>query len=204
MQITDGRRRRGATSRGTALESAARIARADGIEGLTFGRVASDAGMAKSSLQVLFEDREKLQLQTLDYSVEQFASRVVEAVGKSSVAQSQPLYRLCSAWFQVMSSSECPGGCLLTAALSEYRGKDGLIPVAIRAHQQRWADALRKAAEAGIVSGEIPPSSDINQLIFEIQAIQAAANVVAAANDESGLSRARKAICNIIDRVCTP
>jgi AcrR family transcriptional regulator len=196
----DGRRPRGAASREAALTSAVRIAEKEGLEGLSFGRVAGDAGMAKSSLQVLFGDRERLQLQTLAASIEAFAALVARRVTASRIPPSQPLLRLCESWFDVISNDDCTGGCLLTAALSEYRGREGAVPAAIRAGQDRWVAALRGVAAAAIRSGEIASSADIDQLVFELQAFQGAANVAAAVNDLDGLERARRASRERIER----
>jgi AcrR family transcriptional regulator len=190
----DGRRRRGAISREIALAAATRIAEAEGLEALSFGRVAAEAGMAKSSLQVLFVDREQLQLQTLASSVSAFAARVTQRLAESDIGADTPLFRLCEAWFDVVSNPDCDSGCLLTSAISDYRGRQGVIPNALRQGQQLWTEALRQAADAGIKSGELAPSTDIDQLIFELQAFQGSANIAASARDEHVLRLARHAV----------
>jgi AcrR family transcriptional regulator len=197
----DGRRRRGAASREMAMVGAIRIAETEGLEALSFGRVAAEAGMAKSSLQVLFADREQLQLHTLAASISAFGARVAQRVEQSSIDSKRPLWRLCDAWFDVVSSPDCRGGCLLTAAMSEYRGRHGAIPDALQQGQQWWAAALRRAAEAGIQTGELSPSADIDQLVFELQAFQGAANIAASTGDDRALSFARQAVRNRIQRV---
>lgn len=200
----DGRRRRGAASRETALASAVDIATKEGLEGLSFGRVAIAAGMPKSSLQVLFGDRERLQLQTLAASVEAFAARLTQSVSASSVPSSLPLLRLCEAWFDVVSAGVCSGGCLLTAAVHEYRGRDGIVPAAIRVGQERWIAALRDTAAAAVRSGEIGPSIDIDQLVFELQAFQGAGHLAAAEGNYEGIARARRAVAERIRSAGSP
>ncbi len=61
MNETDGRRARGERARAQVLEHATAIASTDGLEGLTIGRVATDAGVGKGNIQVLFGDKETLQ-----------------------------------------------------------------------------------------------------------------------------------------------
>lgn len=176
------------------MVGAIRIAEAEGLESLSFGRVAAEAGMAKSSLQVLFADREQLQLQTLAASVGAFGARVAQRVEQSDLDAKHPLWRLCQAWFDVVSSPECSGGCLLTAAMSEYRGRHGAIPEALQQGQALWAAALRRAADAAIQTGQLSPSADVDQLVFELQAFQGAANIAASNGDDRALSFARQAV----------
>jgi AcrR family transcriptional regulator len=190
----DGRRRRGAASRELALASATRIAEKEGLDSLSFGRVAAEAGMAKSSLQALFADREQLQLQTLAASIGAFGARVARKLDQSDIGPDAPLLRLCEAWFEAVSSPDCSGGCLLTSAISDYRGSRGAVPDALRQGQQLWIAALRRAVDAGIRCGELAPSTDADQLIFELQAFQGAANVAASDGDDRTLALARQAV----------
>lgn len=196
----DGRKRRGAASRETALASAIAIAEVEGLEGLSFGRVAREAAMPKSSLQVLFGDRETLQIQTLTSSVDAFASQVRAALAASRIPPSRPLARLCDAWFSTVEGGNCRGGCLLTASVTEYRGRQGAIPAAVQASQTRWSDAMHRAAADAVAAGELAPSSDLDQLVFELLAFQAAANVAAGSGDRLGLQRARDAALARIGR----
>jgi AcrR family transcriptional regulator len=192
----DGRRRRGLASRDAVIASALAIAQAEGLDALTFGRLASNASKAKSSVQVLFESREKLQIQTLSTGVDAFAASVVAAVSSSKISARRPLMRLCEAWFDVVvetSGFECGRGCLLTAALSEFRGRSGPVADAISAGQARWVEALHKAAAEAVKCGEVARDSDIDQLIFELLAFQAAADLAAASSNHASIARARRA-----------
>ena len=55
----------GATRRTEVLERAMHVASVEGLEGLTFGRLATGTGETKSALQALFGTREQLQLAIL-------------------------------------------------------------------------------------------------------------------------------------------
>ena len=90
MNETDGRRARGERARAQVLEHATAIASTDGLEGLTIGRVATDAGVGKGNIQVLFGDKETLQLATLDAGVVHYRNVVVEP----ALALESPLARL--------------------------------------------------------------------------------------------------------------
>ena len=86
MNETDGRRQRGERARAQVLEHATAIASTDGLEGLTIGRVATDAGVGKGNIQVLFGDKETLQLATLDAGVVHYRATVVEPAPNSTSA----------------------------------------------------------------------------------------------------------------------
>src|ERR1700722_3871230 len=72
----DGRRASGDRTRHPVLKQAMQIAATEGLEGLTFGGIASAAEVPKSTLQVLFKDRETLQLQTLSAAADEFAAGI--------------------------------------------------------------------------------------------------------------------------------
>ena len=77
MTKTNGRRLRGERARAEILTRSARIASIDGLEGLSIGRVAAEAGVGKGNIQVLFGDKESLQLATLEKAVELFHATVI-------------------------------------------------------------------------------------------------------------------------------
>ncbi len=52
-------------SRAAILERSVQMASREGLEGLTIGALASDLGVAKSSVHALFGSKEELQLATL-------------------------------------------------------------------------------------------------------------------------------------------
>jgi AcrR family transcriptional regulator len=189
----DGRRAKGDASRRVALTHARAIALVEGLEGLTFGRVAKESGMAKSSLQILFGDRETLQRQTLETGVQEFAEDVARIVQQAEGRESRPLQTLCDAWFTIAGTRDC-GGCLLTKAVAEFSARSGPISDAVKEIFGRWRKALRDAADSGVASGELRPDADVDQLVFEILALQAAANSRIEVADETATERAARAV----------
>nr|WP_093667041.1 TetR/AcrR family transcriptional regulator [Sphingomonas gellani] len=176
-----------------AMTHARRIALAEGLEGLSFGRVAKDAGMAKSSLQVLFGDREKLQQSTLTDGVEEVAVKVAALVRADPDASSHPLTALCDAWFSIIAQDQC-GGCLLTASVAEYSLRAGSVATAVRSSYDRWRDALLAAAERGVERGEVARGTDLPQLVFEVLSLQTAANIGILVGDQGAIERAREGV----------
>jgi AcrR family transcriptional regulator len=61
MVGVNGRRLRGERARAQILTHSAWIASKNGLEGLSIGLVAAEAGVGKANVQVLFRDKESLQ-----------------------------------------------------------------------------------------------------------------------------------------------
>ncbi|HET7330010.1 TetR family transcriptional regulator C-terminal domain-containing protein [Dyella sp.] len=195
----DGRRLRGDRTRQAVLAQAIAIAASDGLEGLTFGRVAQAAGVPKSTLQALFKDREALQLQTLSTAADAFAIRIHERLPAAASAFGR-FKALCDAWFELVADGALPGGCLVTATTAEYRARPGALLALAAKHRDRWRTALYGAARKAQHDGALRAEVDIDQLVFEILAFQAAANLKAGQADAVELRRARLAVNALVER----
>lgn len=186
----DGRKQRGDRSRQRVLEHAAAIASVDGLEGLTIGRLATEAGVAKANIQVLFGDKQALQLATVDYVNGVYGAAIVEP----ALTEPTPLARLTgmvARWFDFVESRVLPGGCFMNAVSSEFRARPGAVRdrVAERRAEKRarYVAALREAQAAG----QIDPETDPEQTAFELLAFQALANVAVTIGDDAEFARAR-------------
>lgn len=187
----DGRKRRGERARAAVLEQAVGIASIEGLEGLTFGRVATAAGIAKGNLQVLFGQKEAMQLATLDRAVDLYRTVVV----KPALAQGSPLARLTAlvdGWFAFVENRVLPGGCFLNAISSEYRTKPGVIRDRINICRAENRSQFRTLIQDARMAGELREDIDGEQLIFDLIACQAAANVAALMGDDAEFALARK------------
>jgi AcrR family transcriptional regulator len=195
----DGRRARGDRTRQTVLGRAIPIAATEGLDGLTFGRVAQAAGVPKSTLQVLFKDRETLQLQTLSAAADAFAQGIRERLPAGGSAFER-LKALCDAWFELVAGGALPGGCLVTATAAEYRARPGTILALAAEHQTRWRAALLAAAREAQRESALDPDLDLDQLLFEVLAFQAAANLKAGQVGAVELQRARRGVNALLER----
>ncbi|WP_210239035.1 TetR/AcrR family transcriptional regulator [Mesorhizobium sp. 8] len=200
----DRRRLRGERARASILEHAIAIASTDGLEGLSIGRVAADAGVAKGNIQVLFGDKESLQLATLENAVELYQRVVLDP----AMALATPAVRLeavITAWFDFVEKRVLPGGCFLNAISSEYRARPGRIRDRINEHRAAIRDRFATLLRLGQEAGEFRKELDIDQLVFELVAFQAAANVAALMGDTDEFTLARSASLNRIRgaRGCT-
>src|SRR5215475_11585630 len=95
----NGRSERGDRARAKILAQSTLIASMAGLEGLSMGRLAAEVGVGKGNIQVLFGDKEALQLATLEEAVNLYdAAVVVPAMNKKSPLAK--LLALVDGWFK--------------------------------------------------------------------------------------------------------
>src|SRR5215216_749495 len=92
-----GRKAQGERTRNAILEAAVHIASAQGLEGLTIGRLASELSMSKSGLFAHFGSKEELQLATVEAARAIFIREVISP--SFEVGRGLPrLWKLCDVW----------------------------------------------------------------------------------------------------------
>jgi len=193
----DGRRRRGDQSRAQVLGRAIQVASVQGLSGLTIGGLAADLGISKGNITVLFGDKESLQVRTLDAAVDLFVEKVI-APARKVASPRRRLLRMCDGWFDFVEDRVLPGGCMLQASMNEYRARPGPVQDRVKAHRTAWFQLLEQAVAAGKAAGEFRVDADPEQVAFEINAFQAAANAACLLGDGKSFKRARKACRNLV------
>jgi AcrR family transcriptional regulator len=189
----DGRRARGDRTRQAILEQAVQIASAEGLEGLSIGRLASELEVSKSGLFAHFGSKAELQLATVDAAREIFIDQVIwgsragEGIGR--------LMCLTDAWLNYMQGAVFRGGCFFAAASIEFDGRPGPVRDRIASAMAEWLLALEAAIQDAQDAGELGPELDSEQLAFEINSIGMGANwAFQLYGDEEAFERARLAI----------
>ncbi|MFH8990041.1 TetR/AcrR family transcriptional regulator [Streptomyces sp. NPDC017940] len=181
-------------TRGRILSRAAELASEEGLEGITIGRLAEELEMSKSGVHKHFGTKETLQISTLDKAFVDFWHRVVEP----TLAEPPGLRRLrvvCANSVDYLQAPLLPGGCLMTAALTEYDGRPGRVRDAVAEVWSRWREQLRADLGAAVDQGELPAGFDIDQALFEIVAAGLALNAaMQLQHDRPAADRARRAI----------
>ncbi|GAA2699049.1 TetR family transcriptional regulator [Streptomyces violaceoruber] len=181
-------------TRGRILGRAAEIASEEGLDGITIGRLAEELEMSKSGVHKHFGTKETLQISTLDKAFVDFWHRVVEP----ALAEPPGLRRLravCANSVGYLEEPLLPGGCLMTAALSEYDGRPGRVRDAVAEVWSRWREQLRADLTAAVDKGELPAGFDVEQALFEIVAAGLALNAaMQLQHDRTAADRARRAI----------
>jgi len=171
-------------TREAILERAVELASAEGLEGLTIGRLASELAMSKSGLFGHFGSKEELQLATVEAAARRFVHDVVEpALGKREGAPR--LRALCEGYVSHLERRVFPGGCFWAAATTEFDGRPGPVRDRIRDAVGAWLAELERQAR-------IAGASDPAQLAFELQALIQSANAsFQLFGDRSAFRRAR-------------
>ena len=107
---TDGRRIRGDRTRRAILARAVDLASAEGLEGLSIGRLATELGVSKSGLFAHFGSKQELQLETIDA-----ASEIFEEIVWLPVADREPglvrLAALMDSWLDYFHQGIFRGDC---------------------------------------------------------------------------------------------
>jgi AcrR family transcriptional regulator len=158
--------RKGAQTRATILERAVDLASAEGLEGLTIGRLAAELGMSKSGLFAHFGSKQELQLATVEAAAKRFADAVL--VPASKLPEGAPRLRaMGEIYLDRLDLYE--GGCFWGATSAEYDDRPGPVRDAIAAALDAWTGELSRQAE---IAGVREPE----RFAFELYSIVMGAN----------------------------
>jgi AcrR family transcriptional regulator len=135
-------------TREAILARAVDIASAEGLEGLTIGRLAADLEMSKSGLFGHFGSKEELQLATVNAAAERFAAEVV-GPAKTKPDGGERLRALCEGYVSHLERSVYPGGCFWMAVTTEFDDRPGRVRDLIRDWMQAWLGELERNARLG-------------------------------------------------------
>ncbi|MGW6443419.1 TetR/AcrR family transcriptional regulator [Lentzea sp. NPDC055074] len=181
-------------TRARILGRAAEIASEEGLEGLTIGRLADELEMSKSGVHKHFGTKETLQVSTLDKAFVDFWQRYVEP----ALTERPGLRRLrvlCDSSVRYLADPPLPGGCLVTASLSEFDGRPGAVRDAVVEAWSRWQEQLRADLVTAVELDELPGHFDVEQALFEILAAGFALNAaMQLQHDQEAPKRARLAM----------
>ena len=193
-------RSKGQASRDTILRTAAMLATTRGLDGLSIGDLAAEVGMSKSGLYAHFKSKEEMELATIETAAAIFDSEVLQPV-----AQVPPgIARLKSLANSVLSYLErrvFPGGCFFAAVAMELDTRPGPTRDRVVEVLNSWRASLRQCLLDAQTLGEIDPTADVDQAVFEIQAMLFAANFLfVMTNDPIRLTQARRGVESVLAR----
>jgi AcrR family transcriptional regulator len=197
------RKTRGDRTRRAILEKAVHLASAEGLEGLTIGRLAAETGMSKSGLFAHFGSKEDLQLATVEAARSVFIREVMRPAFEAETGLPR-LWRLCEIWLAYVRAEIFRGGCFFAAAAAEFDSRPGPVRDRVAAIMKEWLAALRRAVVEAQSAGQIEPCVDATQLAFEINALELGANwAFQLYGDKQAFERARTAILERLRRHTT-
>ncbi|HVV11677.1 TetR/AcrR family transcriptional regulator [Amycolatopsis sp.] len=196
-EISDRRRLRGARSRQAITRRAVDIASVDGLDGLSFGRLADDLSISKAGIQTLFRTKKELQIAT----VETARAAFIDAVARPAQQAQAGLARvraLLGNWFAYAEQPLFPGGCFWSATLPEFDSHPGEVRDALTQQRREWLAVIAAELDQAVDNGEIAPL-DTELAAFEIQAVLDSTNLALRLGDTGGVKRAWR----IIDKLLT-
>src|SRR4051812_3261321 len=192
-QIADGRRARGDRTRRAILDEAVQIASAEGLEGLSIGRLAEALGVSKSGLFAHFGSKLDLQIETVRAARELFVDEVLGAA--SADGGIDEVLSLTDAWLDYMEREVFRGGCFLVAASVEFDSRPGPVRDEIAGLVSEWLMALEAAVADAQEAGHVSRDTDAQQLAFELHSLCLGANsAFQLYRDHMAFERARSAI----------
>jgi AcrR family transcriptional regulator len=204
IEPIDGRRLRGDRTKRAILAKAVDIASAEGLEGLSIGRLAAELGVSKSGLFAHFGSKQELQLETIDAASEIFREEVWEPVAEAEPGLVR-LTALIDSWLEYFQRGSLSGGCFFSNAHHEFDSRPGPVRDRVAEQKQRWTNAIvahiRSAQKRGQIRREIEPE----QLAFELDAMGVLANSLwQLSRDGRAFERARTAVRSRLDEAATP
>lgn len=170
----DKRLARGALSRRVVLRHAVDVASLDGLDGVSFGRMAAHSGLSKAGVQTLFGTKQELQVAAVAFAREMFIDAVV-APAQSSPAGLARLRALLAHWMVYAQTPLFAGGCLRAAALPEFDSRPGPVRDALQRDQREWTALLANQVRRAVEGGEIE-DRDVDLTAFQIDAVLCAGN----------------------------
>jgi len=154
---------KGVATHGAIVERAIELVRKQGLESLSIGGLAQAAAMSKSGVFAHFGSREDLQLAVLDAVAEDFSQQVL-AQAFHQPRGVQRLRAILAGWMDWTHGAGCP----MIAAVIEYDDRPGTIRDRVVHWQRRLREALTRAVQLAIESGELRADTDPAQFAFEM------------------------------------
>jgi AcrR family transcriptional regulator len=188
--VPDGRLLRGAESRRAVLRRGVDLASSDGLDGLSFGRLAADLGVSKGGIQTLFGTKEDLQVAVVKAARGAFEQAVVRPALEEPPGIAR-VRALVDRWIDYAAEPLFPGGCFWAANLPVFDSRPGPVRDVLAGQQREWraliAAELRRAAD---------PDADL--AAFQIDAVLTATNTALRLGDDGAVARARRAVDRIL------
>ena len=197
-ETTDKRLLRGVRSRKLVLARAVDIASLESLEGLSFGRLATETGMSKAGIQALFETKQTLQKDTFAYALDMFRDFVI----RPAEVEPQGVHRfrkLVDLWLQYAERPLFAGGCFFAANLTQLDSHPGPLRDLVADAQRAWVARLSTELKHAVKQGDIV-NSDPELSAFQIEAVLRSANTAL----RLGESAVTRKVWRVVDGFLTP
>ena len=200
-QSGEARSLKGQSSRTTILLAAAKLATMKGLNGLSLSDLASEVGMSKSGLYAHFKDKEALELATIEIAAAIFDSDVLQPA-IAVQAGTERLKALVNSFLSHLERKVFPGGCFFASVAAELDTRPGPARDRVVEVLGKWLSLLKQCINDAQELGEIDPKAEVDQAVFEIEAMLLAANFLfVMMNDPIYLTQARGGVENVLKRL---
>lgn len=190
---------RGEKTRKEILKISVDIASAEGLEGLTIGRLAKELQMSKSGLFAHFGSKEGLQIATVDRAREIFAEEIV-AETFAMEGGLEKLLKMLGNWISYVERNVFRGGCFFYAVSAEMDDRPGKVRDYIAKLTGAWVSALEDESRAAVGRGQLKKDCDVGLLVFQLHGFVQEANwFYRLHEDKNAFARARKSIRQVLD-----
>src|SRR5579864_3512149 len=133
---------RASKTRQEILRTSMDIASAEGLEGLSIGRLAAKLHMSKTGIFAHFGSKEQLQLATVNAAKDIFMEQVVQPA--LTHARGVPRLRaMLESWISYVENIVFRGGCFFAAASAEFDSRPGPVRNQIASLTKDWMQALQ-------------------------------------------------------------
>lgn len=152
------------------LDTAIEMAAEEGLESLTIGEVAKRLGLSKSGVFSRVGSREALQIAV----IEEYDRRFLQDVFVPAMREPRGLPRLNAImrlWLQRARDVEIRQGCIYCAGAFEFDDRDGPLRDKLLEGIQGWRTALKRTVIQALDLGHLPPGTDADQLVFEMDGL---------------------------------
>lgn len=190
---------KGDETRASVLDHAVALASKVGLEGLSIGGLAREAGLSKSGLFAHFDSKGHLQREVLRSSVERFVSAVITPalVEPRGIPRIRALFEH---WLEWSKDPALPGGCFFIAAANELDDRPGPLRNQLVRYQKEWIATLGTAARIAVEEGQFAEDLDVEQFAYVFYSILLAYHHFSRLiRDPSAELRARRGLTSLIE-----
>jgi AcrR family transcriptional regulator len=143
---------------------------AEGLAGVTLGRLAADANMSKSGLFAHFRSKEQLQLELIEEAVRLANTEVV--MPAMNAPEGLPRLRaLVDRWIGWSGRAGLRGGCPIAAAVFELDDSVGVVRDRVAELEARWRSLLRALTCEAVKRKHLGSDLDPDQFTWELTGI---------------------------------
>ncbi|NNL67934.1 MAG: TetR/AcrR family transcriptional regulator [Myxococcales bacterium] len=191
--------RHGDRRRREILAAAADVATAEGLDGLSIGRLAREVGLSKSGVAAHFGSKQDLQLHAVARAAEGYEREVMARDAEPGAARVEALM---TAWIDFIEAVPYRGGCFFAATGAEFGARPGPVRDAVAERTAAWIRLLEREIRTAVGLGEFRSSCDPRLLGFQLHALVQEANLRRSLLDDAGaFDDARALLGGVLDGV---